>query len=685
MFGCWSPVYVIFCTSLLLAAMSAGAGAPGELPAVRPQHPRLLITAEDLPRLQRQVKAYPEVWQRMVSSAVREPTDDAYGDAFALRNTALVYVITRGEIYLRSAATLAEHLARTHKLDVYASPEVLFSLALAYDWLYPELTDQQRAELAEAMLRIANYCDRKIWRHSDFNNHFALEKVWPFVYAGLALQGDVLDPRVEELLRTGSDLLHNHLIPAANFMADATGGQHEGYGYDAWGYMRPLAWVMEAWRTATGEDLFPGCTAARYSALWNIYGRRPFDHRQEHCDDASLRKAWSAGDEGAYIYLLAYRYQDGRAQWMGDQIAREYDVMLWPIILWRDPGLAPRPPTDLPTARLFDRLGWVLMRSSWEDDATFASFQCGPFLTGHQHLDNNAFTIHKRSLLALDSGVNAYGESVRTDYRTNYYSRTIAHNTITIFDAGEAFRGGPWALEDSGGANDGGQLRLRGLQRVDEVPQRDRWDVGHVVTYRHDPLFTYAVGDATKSYSSAKLRLFLRHFLFLPPNLFVVFDQVTATDPGFRKAWLLHSVGEPQIANGVVSIADGPGRLVCRTVLPERAVITKTGGPGKECWVEGRNWPPVEREWTEAAGAWRTEVSPSLPAAEDLFLHVLEVDGDEIASSGNVSLVRESGRVGMRVHAQGRNYLATFPLHGGASGRLQITENAKVLLDTELR
>jgi heparin/heparan-sulfate lyase len=209
--------------------------------------------------------------------------------------------------------------------------------------------------------------------------------------------------------------------------------------------------------------------------------------------------------------------------------------------------------------------------------------------------------------------------------------------------------------------------------------------VGHVVTYRHDPLFTYAVGDATKSYSSAKLRLFLRHFLFLPPNLFVVFDQVTATDPGFRKAWLLHSVGEPQIANGVVTIADGPGRLVCRTVRPERAVITKVGGPGKECWVEGRNWPPVEREWTEAAGAWRTEVSPSLPAAEDLFLHVLEVDGDEIASSGNVSLVRESGRVGVRVHAQGRDYLATFPLHGGASGRLQITENAKVLLDTELR
>jgi hypothetical protein len=613
------------------------------------------------------------------------PRRPGYEDARTLRNAALAYVITGEEPYFRNALALAQNIARNHQPDTYASPEALFSLALAYDWLYHGLTETQRAELTQGLLRICDYlASDRIWRHSDFNNHFVLEKVWPLVYTSLALYGDVQDPRLEQCLRTAEEYVKDHLLPAANFMAGHSGGQHEGYSYDAWGYMRPMAFVFEAWRTATGEDLFQSCTATRYHALWSIYGRRPFDHRMEHFDDAGLDQAWSDANEGDYIYLLAARHRDGRAQWLGDQLPRRYDSFLWPLILWRDPDLPPQPPDDLPTARLFDGLGWLLMRSSWEDDATFASFQCGPFLTGHQHLDNNAFTIHKGSLLALDSGVNAYGEGVKTDYRANYYSRTIAHNSLLVFDPKEVFRGGAWAGEASGGANDGGQLRLGGLERVADVRETDRWDVGRIVAYRHHTLFTYAVGDASKSYRPAKLRLFLRHFLFLPPNLFIVFDQVASTDPSFQKTWLLHSVDEPRISGPVTTITNGPGRLVCRTLLPEEAAIAAIGGQGKECWVDGRNWPAVEREWTPDAGAWRLEVSPSHPAEQDFFLHVLQVDGDQIASPETVSLVRETGRLGVRVLAQGCQYLALFSSQAEPRGHLTITREGVLLLDTSL-
>jgi len=677
--------YLALISACLIGLLVSGgcADETAALPSIRGEHPRLLITSDDLPRLRRQVSAYPEVWKRVQDAALRPPRDAGYSDARALTNAALVYLVSGEDRYLASAVSLAENLCRHHRLQWDASPEALFALALTYDWCYSALTESQRQEIQEAILHLSDYL-HGLWRHSDFNNHFVLEKVWPFVYAGLALHGEVVDPRVDQYLRMGSDYLHSNLLPAANAMAGATGGQAEGYAYDSWGYMRPMALTFEAWRTATGEDLFQSCTATRYDALWNIYGARPFDRRLEHFDDAELRHAWSGSDEGSFIYLLARRYRDGRSQWMGDQIERPYDSCLWPIILWRDPELAPQSPEDLPTARLFDGLGWVLMRSSWEADATFASFQCGPFLTGHQHLDNNAFTIHKRSLLAIDSGVNAYGEEAKTDYRTNYYSRTIAHNSILVFDPDEAFLGGAWAGEKSGGANDGGQMRMEGIERVGELKASDRWEVGKIVAYQTDPLFTYTVGDATRSYTSAKLRLFRRHFLFLRPNLFVVFDRVEATSPSFPKSWLLHCVDEPAVEGSVITITNGPGHLTSRTVLPEHPVITKVGGPGKECWVEGRNWPAVEEEWTRDAGAWRVEVSPAAPAATDLFLHVLETDGSEIAEPGAVTLLREGGNVGVEIHAQGRQYRVTFPADGIVA-HLQISEDGRTVLDRDLQ
>jgi heparin/heparan-sulfate lyase len=654
------------------------------LPQVRPGHPRLLVTGDDLPRLRKQVAAYPDLWERMKDLALQPPSDPGYGDGRGIRTAALVYLITGEEQYLRPTIARAENIARNHTLDQYGTPEALFGLALAYDWCYPGLSASQRQEISGAMLRMAEYCRDKIWRHSDFNNHFVLEKVWPFVYTGAALAGDVDDPRVAEFLRLGDEYLHQHLIPAANLMADDTGGQHEGYGYDLWGYARPAAYVMEAWRTATGEDLFPTCTATRYFALWNIYGRRPFDGMQEHFDDADLDLRWGADD--VYAYLFAARYRDGHAQWMGDQIERRYDTFLWPIILWRDPDLAPRGPDDLPLARRFDGLGWVLMRSSWQSDATFASFQCGPVITGHQHLDNNSFTIHKGGLLAIDPGINAYGERIDDKYRANYYSRTIAHNTITVYDPSETFPDGAWGGGEPKGANDGGQLRPQFPERVEELTPGNRWDAGRIVAYAHQPLFTYAVGDATKSYSPKKLKRFLRHFLYLPPDLFVIFDQVSATDASFRKAWLLHTVSEPDVKGNLIRVTNGDATLICRTVLPQSPTITTVGGHGKERWVDGRDWPSLEKtEWPPEAGAWRVEVSPSLPSQEDLFLHVLQAGSTDIAAPGAVTLIHASGEIGVRVLAQGREYEATFSQSGAPTGHLRITDRGKVLIAEQLR
>ena len=108
-----------------------------------------------------------------------------------------------------------------------------------------------------------------------------------------------------------------------------------------------------------------------------------------------------------------------------------------------------------------------------------------------------------------------------------------------------------------------------------------------------------------------------------------------AATPSDGKAWLLHVKDEPRV-DGKLLVADcGKGRLFCETILPEDATLKKIGGPGKEFWSNGKNWEPDAAFLASAArgakrtgrgpyfGAWRLEVVPGTPRANDRFLHVL--------------------------------------------------------------
>jgi hypothetical protein len=70
------------------------------------------------------------------------------------------------------------------------------------------------------------------------------------------------------------------------------------------------------------------------------------------------------------------------------------------------------------------------------------------------------------------------------------------------------------------------------------------------------------------------------------------------------------------------------GRLVNHTLLPaaDNREIMTVGGPGREFWLDGRNYPQsYDKPKDHDPGAWRVEVSPKEPAATDLFLNVMQV------------------------------------------------------------
>src|SRR5205085_3195927 len=132
---------------------------------------------------------------------------------------------------------------------------------------------------------------------------------------------------------------------------------------------------------------------------------------------------------------------------------------------------------------------------------------------------------------------------------------------------------------------------------------------------------------------SRKVTEVKRSFVFLNlstgkvPAAMVVFDRVVATNPEFRKYWLLQSVSEPK-PSGIQSTVSS--RLVNTALLPAADNLTTeiVGGPGKEFWVFGTNYPNATVPPDPEVGGWRVQLSPKQPAREDLFLNVLQPTDD---------------------------------------------------------
>ena len=177
----------------------------------------------------------------------------------------------------------------------------------------------------------------------------------------------------------------------------------------------------------------PCAKGVRGDPQWILHTTRPHDGGAVGIADINAYKkpnrlCWA---HAYYMSLLAARYQDPLAQYFAQTIpADSHAFRDFPYILWYTPDLEAADPATQPTARLFRGLGWAAMRSSWEDDATFALFVCGDYYAGHQHMDQNSIVIHKQGNLAIDA--NQYGAK-----------DTAFHNTILIGGSQRPFGNDP--------------------------------------------------------------------------------------------------------------------------------------------------------------------------------------------------------------------------------------------------
>ena len=133
-------------------------------------------------------------------------------------------------------------------------------------------------------------------------------------------------------------------------------------------------------------------------------------------------------------------------------------------------------------------------------------------------------------------------------------------------------------------------------------------------------------------------------------------------------------------------VSEVSGKLFVRTLFPQNAKIEFMGGSGKEWWVRGTNYPPVNPKKAFEAGNWRIEVSPNMPSKTDYFLHVMYPTSIKTPTTPKTKPISDETSRGVEFETDGKVYCVTFAILGLPAGHVRITDikSGTVLLDKDL-
>ncbi|MBI2301179.1 MAG: DUF4962 domain-containing protein [Armatimonadetes bacterium] len=621
---------------------------PPPLEKLRGVHPRIYLDASRVAKLREAVATTHKVlWERLKPYCDRAAKSgppayrerDSYsGDeqlwqrevGNAMPYLALAWLLTSDRSYLDAARAwaLASCSYQTWGLGAIdgmdlATGHQTFGLALVYDWCYHDLDAATLQTIRETLIRRvgkqagAAASGSAWWSRSYLQNH-----LWVNL-TGIAAAGFTLFDEHDDALTWIGLALAKYRTTLDSLGDD--GASHEGVGY--WGYgVENLLKFMDLARSLLGVELYDH-PWFRNTAAYRQYLALPRDAwtRANNIVDIAdcPRSNWYGPDY--LLRRLAAEYRDPHAQWLAEQldVADVNDASaLWLNLLWFDPALAPAPPADLPTARWFRDLDLVSCRSDWSGAESLLVFKCGPFIGhhgvrhfsydpggGHVHPDANHFVLFGGGeWLVRDDGYAA--------------KWTAQHNTLLVDGAGQMGEGAQWFKGSE-------PLAVKAAPKILAITSTAALD--------------HLVGDATAAYPpNLGLRRYVRHLLFLKPDVLIVCDDIAADGPHELELRIFNE--QPPAAQVDGSFLATGKRAVLRVtnftpdgVTAEVAALAVRDRQGKEL-AGGR---PGVRVATRRA-AWRNAVALSWAAVGQAPPTVsLEMEGERwrfVAGGRSVTL-----------------------------------------------
>jgi hypothetical protein len=630
---------------------------PADQFKVQENHPRLYFRHEDMEWIRARASgSYKEIWndiQWIASIMPNYPPDSAKAidnlngyDGNCGQLTAFVGVIDNNAVYKNWAMSWGKALsAKQIPTDDTQLRATLARLAIVYDWLYDDLGSEDRETIRSALIQYIQALQEISYMKNP--GYIGGHERWGLsvlAMAALALSGDY--DEADALIAECRQHIATGLYPAQAWIAE-NGGYQMGWAYtSAYTNFDLPYWI---WTTATNDVLLDDWLGE--TAYWYLYGLKG-DNRYPQAGDTFGTDVTLGAENLIYSAGIT---KNAYAEWFIENKFRP-NILSFYQILMRDEQVKAESPANLPLGRLFRNSGVVIARDSWDENATLLTFTSSSFFsTNHHHRDNNTFTLDYKGALAIDSG---YYDSYGSSHWKNYYTRTIAHNGITVFDPTQVFR-----VYGSSIANDGGQIFYDEPLTLADIKLGGGAHLEGIGRFENRPAFTYTFGNASKSYDTSRVRQAKRDIVFLrktnrPHPVVIIFDRVESSNPDFIKTFHLHSVNQPLIDHNSATISQGDGRLTSLTLYPRDAQLAVIGGSGSEFMVNGSNYPifggsgqgidPAKGVWP---GAWRLEVRPSTQNRTDYFLHSLFVDDsdDPPVSLNEAKLFESASGLGVNV------------------------------------
>ena len=530
-------------------------------------HPRLHGEAAWWESMRTQLDAEPwaGLWarvKRVAEGELKRAIPAAYvGDRWwgsRLPVIAMAYRFTGNQRFLDLArAQMLTQAAQLDRDSGLSGGHVLYGTAVAYDWLYHDLAEHERALIrnglhhrGSAMYRALN--DTGAWHSTIYTcNHFPVNLAG-LVAAGSAIYGEA--PDVAAWLRLG--------VEKARLTKQALGpdgASQEGIGYGQY-YLEFYLELLDLLCSLVGEDLFKDHEFLQNTATFHLYsaqGRNSWTEREWLiCLGDGVRYAWYGPDY--MMRKLASEYRDGVAQWFAEEthasgVTRDQAPHL--ALLWHDETIKPMHARTLPTMHHFKDLDVVMGRSTWDGDENVYAFKCGPHF-GHYALKHYTHDIGGGHMHP-DAGhlvIIAQGDALLADDGYTFKT-THLHNTAIVNGVGQTGEGTEWfeGLE---------------LRREKRGPR--------ILSATHSPSEDVIIADVAPAYEHiAGLRKFVRRVKFTRPGVWTVVDEFEADrDSTFELFW--HTAFQFEAMGDRAFLVRGTKNAMRLTTLAPEAITSRT-------------------------------------------------------------------------------------------------------------
>lgn len=636
-----------------------------EIPIPPDEHPRLYLRAHEIPDLKKRLDD-PElkaVWNELLGMQEDwKPEDipkekawrfyvEQKGLTVRAELNALKYLVSKDKKLGRDAITSVLDTLETASWpntgDISrAVGRMMVTGAIVYDWCYDLLTKEEKDRYVKAFVRLAEMmeCGYPPVKQNSVTGHSSEWMIMrDMLSAGIAIYDEF-----PEMYNVTAGRFFKELLPVRNWFYPAH-NYHQGTNYFNVRFASDLfpLWIFD--RMGAGNVYHPSQQFVLYDI---IYRRRPDGQVVPSGDVNYARKSEKVYSLPMMLASSYYKDEYLNYEFLKNPKKIDSQSILFHL-LWRDTDLGSKTPDDLPLTRYSPSpFGWMLARTGWGENSVIAEMKVNEYnFLNHMHHDAGAFQIYYKGPLAIDAGTyQGSSGGYNSPHNKNFFKRTIAHNSLLIYDPAEKFHSIGYGGADKTEyvTNDGGQ-RLPGNGwgapwNLDSLLNKD-YKTGKALSHGFGPDiktpdYSYLKGDITEAYSP-KVKEVKRSFVFLNlkddkvPAALIVFDKIVSSDPNFQKYWLLHSIEKPEIKGNQITIKrsknDDSGMLVNTALLPQtdNIEIKTVGGKGKEFWVFGNNYPneprPGDDHEANESGAWRVEILPKVTATEDYYLNVMQV------------------------------------------------------------